>query len=160
MSETQEPAATPSPALPKKRGKLLPIILAILAIAGALTLQTIMIFVLIGLLPSIVAYIVDKTDNRSVFQTVFCCNLAGVLPYVAQLLIAHAGAAQTFMLMGDPLPWLSVYSAAALGWILVGAMPLLLRGILGLIYEREATQLAKMQAQLVKDWGEDVAKPE
>lgn len=122
-------------------------------------LQKTYILFVIGILPSIVAYYVDRTASRQIFHTVMPCNLSGVLPFVVELAIRQqnqSGALQS--MLGDFTVLLIMYASAAFGWILVYATPHVASLVIEGLNHRQISKLNKSQQQLVQEWGEEVAR--
>ena len=115
------------------------------------------VLLLAGMLPSIVAALVDRHPRRYLTATVAIINLAGlVLPALTlvKLGMSLAGA-QT--ILSDPRNWLIMYGAAGTGWIVNAAMLTLARIILGIRDEREERRLHKQAEELVQEWGPEVS---
>lgn len=144
---------------PKKKGStktlLMIIIISMMTIA---IFKTGFIFMVIGLLPSIVAYYLDVTRSRTTFHTVLACNLSGVLPYMARILQeSSTSGSYVTSLMGDAQTWLVVYASAGFGWLLVFATPLFAQLIISMFNRGQIARFESMQDRIVKDWGPEVA---
>jgi hypothetical protein len=115
-------------------------------------LQQSTVLLMIGLLPSFVALIVDNTASKSWAKTVFCFNLAGMLPTVAEIIFTGTGGAlQTHL--ADMNMWLMSYAAAGMAWVCIWLGPRLARYWLNIYATyRIEKHTAKMQ-QLDKEWG-------
>src|SRR3954469_25210120 len=71
-----------------------------------------------GMIPTAVAYVVDRDPDKTAPMTVGGLNLAGVVTFLISLWQAgHTMAALTKVLT-DPFAWLVMYGAAALGDLL------------------------------------------
>jgi len=122
-------------------------------------LQKTYILFVIGILPTIVAYYVDRTPSRQIFHTVMPCNLSGVLPFVVELAIRQqnqSGALQS--MLGDFTVLLIMYASAAFGWILVYAAPHMASLVIEALNNRQIRKLKKSQQSLVNEWGDEVAR--
>jgi hypothetical protein len=125
------------------------LLLAVIALPVALLL-------LVGIVPSIVAYIIDHTPRRTLTLTVGPLNLAGAGPYCLQLWFG----ADTVRALGQDLTnvwvWLVMYSAAAVGWLLHLGMPLIVRFVLERAIDGRKAKLVQIQNKLRAEWGDEV----
>jgi len=112
----------------------------------------------VGLLPSIVAYIVDRTGGRYLTVTVALMNFCGALPGVAKLWQAGQAYDAAWRIAFDPLHWLASYGAAAVGWIIYLAVPPILAAFYGRASLTQIEKLKRDQANLVEAWGEEVTQ--
>lgn len=103
-----------------KVGWRLKLFIFLFCVGAVLGLKQSCILLLIGLLPAIVAYIVDTTPTQAWFKTVFCFNLAGILPYIAELYFTHGNSLSAMQKqVSDIWMWLMVYLAAGAGWLTI-----------------------------------------
>ncbi|RCK28607.1 hypothetical protein [Thalassospira lucentensis] len=113
----------------------------------------------VGLLPSLVAFIFDRSPGRMMARCVFGLNFSGVAPYILELWQDGAqtvgGATQQIF---QPLALSIMYGAAGLGWLLYLAMPPIVANVLNLSAQRRVTELRKNQRGLIKTWGDSLIK--
>lgn len=134
------------------------ILLIAISLALIMVFKTGFIFLMIGLLPSIVAYYLDVTRSRTRFHTVLACNLSGVLPYMAEILKDKGtGGGYVTSLMSDPSTWMVVYASAGFGWLLVFATPLFAQFIITMFNQGQIARFQSLQDRIVRDWGQEVA---
>ncbi len=127
--------------------------LIISSIALVILLKTTFIFLILGMLPTIVAYYVDVSKSRNTFHTVFACNLSGVLPFVVDL-FAHDNNTQSMqMFMGDLRVFFIMYLSAGFGYVLVNTSPHLAAFIINLFNQRHIARLNASQKKLLEEWG-------
>lgn len=145
----------------KKRGamrtkhKLLLIIVSLLMMG---LFRTGFIFVLIGLLPSIVAYYVDVTVERYTFKTVLACNLCGMMQFLEQMLIAGPSSATLQAIMGHGINWFVIYGSALMGWLLVQICPTLSQIMVIGFHQSQAARIQNLQKKIVSEWGKEVTE--
>lgn len=114
------------------------------------------LFVLLGLMPSMVAYFVDTATGKPTFKCVLSCNLAGMIPTFADVLISESMPATMQMLMNDLFTWFIVYGSAAGGYaLLTTCRTLTLIGII-ITWDARIESFLKKQEKLVKEWGPKV----
>ena len=113
----------------------------------------------VGLLPSMVAFIFDRSPGRAMARCVFGLNFSGVAPYILELWQIPAqtvgGATQQIF---QPLALSIMYGAAGLGWLLYLAMPPIVANVLNLSAQRRVGELRKKQRTLIKTWGDSLIK--
>lgn len=143
----------------KPEGKKAPILLLVVfSLVMVVVFQLGFIFFLMSMLPTVVAYYVDNSRHQSTFHTVFACNLAGVLPYLAKMLTEDTPGSATSLIMTDASSWLIVYAGAGLGWVLVFAMPIAAEFFIRNLHRRQVLRLERMQARITEEWGETVGE--
>ncbi|RCK46684.1 hypothetical protein [Thalassospira profundimaris] len=117
------------------------------------------ITLVVGLLPSMVAFIFDRSPGRTMARCVFGLNFSGVAPYILELWLVPAqtvgGATQQIF---QPLALSIMYGAAGLGWLLYLAMPPIVANVLNLSAQRRVGELRKKQRTLIKTWGDSLIK--
>ncbi|MDX2112231.1 MAG: hypothetical protein SFW63_00640 [Alphaproteobacteria bacterium] len=141
---------TPSP--------LTMVALIVSSLVGIVVLKFGFIFILIAILPSIVAYFIDRDAYKSAFRVVLLCNLCAMIPYLMPMLSAAARMQpyDVMALMSDPIVWLVVYSGAAVGWSLIFLCSYIARFLVILYCEYQISRLDRFQKKLVIEWGERV----
>jgi len=149
----KSPAATGS----QKAGKPI-LLLLILVLFAIISLPTLMI-VGAGMLPTLVAFLVDRQRPRYAAICVGGLNLAGVFPHLLPIWFgvhtrqaAEAALTDVFVLM-------SMYGAALFGWMLYFAVPPLVGAVLSVVAQRRVALLRLSQKALIEEWGESVANP-
>jgi hypothetical protein len=153
------PAAAP-PKEKKKGGKLKR---ALLYIAGAVLMVMIrlgFLFVLLGLLPSIVASFTDHTPRKDAFKTVLACNLAGMMPFLVSMVRRHGDFGTFQTIMTDPSVWLVVFSCAFGGFVLIFVCRYIAYLMLGITYQGELMVLENVQKKLLEEWGPQIKRKE
>jgi len=131
-----------------------------LAILAALLLTAtelpLALLLMAGLVPSMVAALIDRTRARYLTRAVGFMNLAGLSPLVMQLW----GRGLTMIGLADilsrPVNWLIMYGAAGIGWVLFLGMPSLARIFVDIRADQLQQDLKTRAARLVQDWGDDV----
>ena len=116
------------------------------------------IVLLSGMVPSIVAYIVDRTRGKDLTITVALMNFCGTLPGLAELWERGQTYAAAEALAFDPFHWLASYGTAAAGWLIYLAIPPILSAYYVRATDTRIEALRREQAALVEAWGEEVAE--
>ncbi|RCK51271.1 hypothetical protein TH25_09940 [Thalassospira profundimaris] len=115
------------------------------------------ITLVVGLLPSVLAFFFDRHQGRYLARCVFGLNFSGVAPYVMELW--HEGGQSVSIAtqqLLDPMTMVIMYGAAGLGWLMYLAMPPIVANVLNLTAQRRTVELREQQRELVKIWGENL----
>jgi hypothetical protein len=140
----------------KKRSNRTIIWLIIVSVFMVAFLRTGFIFFILAILPSVVAFYIDRSYTRSTFHTVFACNLSGALPFLARILKNGAAQAEIQVVMSDPLNWMIIYASAGFGWLLVYAAPTFAQGFINMLHQNQIRRLDRMQRRIINEWGKEV----
>jgi len=108
----------------------------------------------VGLMPTLVALIVDVTRGRYLTKCVAGLNVAGVLPFLHKLLTSGHDVPTAMNIVSDAFAWLVMYSAAAMGWLLFLGLPGLVSMIKVLSAKRRVYVLQETQRALLNEWGD------
>ena len=150
-------AAKPKP-IPARRGSEALGLFA--ACAGILCLSVVAlpvcVLLVVGMIPTIVAYIIDQTPRRTLTLTVGPLNLAGTAPYCFQLWFGVDTMHALGLYVSSVWVWLVMYVAAAIGWLLHLGMPVIVHFLLERSLDGRKAKLVVMQRKLRAEWGDDV----
>ena len=114
------------------------------------------VLVVISLLPSGVAMIVDRRPRKFASKTVTCFNFAGLLPAMFDTLMASDPDVAAQQQLADPYIWLMIYGFTGFGWLVVYLIPQMV--FLYLVVRSESTiaRLEKLRKELVEEWGDRI----
>jgi hypothetical protein len=132
------------------------IVLLILSILGIVFLNIGFMFVILGFLPTLIAYFVDETPQMDLYKTVRAANLAGALPTFILLTKSDHPAAVLQIAMNDPNTWLMVYASSLCGWILIGLTQWVTYISMVASGEARIKTLEAAQKDMVEEWGEEL----
>lgn len=122
--------------------------------AAALLASTVLL--LVGMLPTLVAMIADRTKKGTLVLTVGAMNLAGCSPFLIELWAKGHTVDIAVSLITEPLTIVVMYCAAGVGYIIDWAMS----GIVGTVMVQRAEQrvedINKTQADVIERWGREV----
>ncbi|WP_029009824.1 hypothetical protein [Azospirillum halopraeferens] len=138
----------------KKRGGPWLFLLLILP-AALVVLPTTIVFGL-GMIPTIVAYVIDRDPDKSAPITVGGLNFCGCMPFAIDLWKNGHTMGVALKVFADPLAWLIMYGAAAIGWALYYGIPPAVASAEILRAEKRVETLRAQKAKLVQEWGPDV----
>ena len=126
---------------------------------GVLVLPTMMVLA-IGMLPTMAAYLTDRRREKYAAFCVGAANLCGVLPFTLALWTQDHSFDHALKQIGDPLAWFAMYGAAAIGWAIYYVTPGIIALFLKVQIERRIEKLKQYQAELIEEWGQEIAKKE
>ena len=133
----------------------MPAVIGLVAVGLAIAivmLPTVSILV-VGLIPTLVCYIVDMTPGRYAFRCVASMNFAGVAPFLRILWSDGHDMVVAIGIIADPFAWLVFYGTAAFGWGLFFSVPGLVSAVRTLNAERRVNALRARQNALAEEWG-------
>mgnify|MGYP006449900563 CR=1 FL=1 len=135
------------------RGQLLMITMIIAAVVFLPST----VLLVVGLLPTVVAGIIDRSKEKTRSITVGCMNFTGCCPYWLDLLTVYGhsmnGAVQ---IITEPVNIVVMYSAALVGYLIDWAMSGMVSSVMIQRAERRLKNIEKEQKELVRRWGRGV----
>jgi magnesium-transporting ATPase (P-type) len=142
----------------KKRGRLglMLGIIIVLPVIFIFMLPTTILLVA-GLIPAFVAMITDNDRQKSEAIAIGSLNCAGVTPFLIDLWARGQSWTTLVQILTNSSSWLIMYGTAALGWLIVFAMPPLLTAFTVAKYETRLKVLKSNLESLKTAWGADVA---
>ncbi len=147
----------PANGKPKKSGGLSFFAILVMGVLLFMVALPTFITLVVGLLPSVLAFLCDRHHGRYLARCVFGLNFSGVAPYVMELW--HDGGQSVSIAtqqLLDPMTMVIMYGSAGLGWLMYLAMPPIVANVLNLTAQRRTVELREQQRELVKVWGENL----
>ena len=114
------------------------------------------LLLLIGMAPSVVAYVIDKRPRKVTFRAIAYLNFAGCMPYLFKLASGQSTITNALSLVSDPAALAIMYSAAACGWTLNFLMSPIMAAYLAVQHEAKGRSIRNRQDELMKEWGSEV----
>lgn len=108
----------------------------------------------VGMAPTLGAFIGDTTPGRYLTKCVAGMNFAGVIPFLYKLWTTGHDMATAINLVTDLYVWLTMYSAAAVGWMLFLGFPGVVAVFRALNARRRIYVLREQQKELINEWGD------
>jgi hypothetical protein len=164
----KRPAAAPAGARPmgvpgaqpaKADGTYRPLWFAIIAVVIMIISPATVIVAAFGMMPTVVAYIVDRTDQKYAAFCVGSLNFCGVFPFILEVWTGDNTPSQAFQILTNVFKLLMMYGAASMGWMLYSLIPPIVSIILVMVAQRRVEQLKQIQEALVAEWGPEVSEP-
>lgn len=139
-----------------QRGKVLLYTLLIGVLLIAVALPT-LIVVFVGMLPGMVAFFWDRTDQKYAFFCVGGLNFAGLFSYLMDLWGGDHTIPGAINIISDVFAMAITYGAAACGWVVFIVVPPVITSFMTVLTERRLSALRNNQQRIVEEWGEEVA---
>lgn len=127
-----------------------------LAIPIGLMIVPTAIVLMFALLPSAVAFIMERSRGWYGGVCVGALNLAGASPYLVDLWFDGHTIEAAFAILTDVWAILLIYGCAAFGWAIYSATPNLISAYMTMTAGRRITALKTQQKDLTLKWGPDV----
>lgn len=128
----------------------------LLLVAGAVFLATSLLFA-VCMVPTLVAMVIDRQPQKTMWVTIGAMNLAGTLPSLFNLWQIRGQIDDTFVLLTQPLTMLMAYGAAAMGWVIHQNFTPFVASVIVRKNQIRLKEIEKRQKELVRKWGDDVA---
>lgn len=128
--------------------------------AAIVLLQSGFLFLLLALMPSIMAYIVDTDRKKLAFKVVFSGNISAALPTLLPMIKAaiHMHKFDISGAIMDPMVWLFIYMGAGAGWALIYLCKFISRFVVTMTFEYNIKSLENVQQMLVQEWGDEITQ--
>lgn len=130
---------------------------SILAAVLAWFIKATVIMLICGMLPTFVAFIIDRDRERYATFCVASMNFCGVFPYLLDLWLGDHTIVAAVNSLTNVFTLFVVFGAAAFGWIMFSSVPPVISSFLSVIAQRRVTILRADQRKLIDEWGEAVA---
>ncbi|NBO17615.1 MAG: hypothetical protein EBV03_00010 [Proteobacteria bacterium] len=118
------------------------------------------LFLLLALMPSIVAYFADPDPRKNAFKIVFSGNISAALPTLLPMVKAMINMRKFDITsaMQDPLVWMFIYLGAAAGWALIYLCKYVARFVVAMSFEYNIHSLENVQQMLIEEWGKEITE--
>lgn len=123
--------------------------------AMLISLPTVML-VFFGLLPSIVAWIIDRSEQKYATFCVLGINFSGLFPYLMDIWFKNHSVDAATEIMGNVFDLFVIYGAAAFGWMVFLTLPPIITTFLSVMSENRLKTLRETQKSIIEEWGEKV----
>lgn len=116
--------------------------------------------ILFALLPTFVAFIVDRTPEKNAVFCVGSLNLCGVLPYLIELWTGDNSMNAAILILTDVFSLAVIYGASAFGWMIFQSLPPIIATFITVLAQSRVSSLRSAQRKLTDEWGDIVATPD
>ena len=131
-------------------------LVALAGVVAAIIFLPTTVLLLIGMMPTLVAYVVDATKEKLLLFIVGFMNLAGCVPFILKLWAGGHNMVQMSDIISQPLTVVIIYACAGVGyfvdWIVTDAAS----SFITRRAKARSKAIVKQQAVLVERWGPEV----
>lgn len=142
------------------RASLIGSLLVLAGLGAAVAALPLLVFLVVGFMPTVVAWIVDRDPDKYAAITVGSLTFAVMVPIGLDAFVASHGVIRSDemlrRLMFDVYAWLMVYGGAGAGWILHYVMPTVAQVYVDWDNTRRHQAATRRQRQLIDEWGSDI----
>ena len=128
----------------------------IMAIPICLMIIPTVIVLSVALVPTGVAFLVERGKGYYAGLTVGALNLAGASPYLFDLWFKGHNVPAAIGIITNVFAWMMFYGAAMFGWAIYSTTPSVVSTFMTMTAGRRITTLRTTQRELVQKWGPDV----
>src|SRR4051812_23632705 len=136
-------------------GTLVLVLVVVLPLLAAFLPTAILLGV--GMVPTLVAFIIDRDPEKTAPLTVGAMNIVGVMVPILQLWKSANTVQAAVIQLSHPLTLMMMYLAAAVGWGIYYGVPPAVAGFVTLRAENRIAKLEQEQKELVEEWGPEIA---
>ncbi|NQV55473.1 MAG: hypothetical protein HQ503_06410 [Rhodospirillales bacterium] len=130
---------------------------AVLFIIVVIIFPESVIVMVVGLLPSIVALIVDQTLKKYAFFCVLGMNVPGVFPSLLDLWGGSNDLTGAIKIITNVFDLTIMYAAAGFGWLLYVSIPPVIGAFITVTAQQRVSTLRARQREIINEWGKDIA---
>lgn len=131
-------------------------ILSLVGIVSAIVFLPTAILLLFGMIPTIVAAVVDKSKKGTKVLTVGAMNMAGCTPFLIELWTKEHTREYAMTLATDPRTVIVIYCAAATGYLIDWSLSGLVATMLVQRSHKRVENIRTEMEGLTKRWGREV----
>lgn len=114
------------------------------------------LLIVVGMMPTFVAFYVDRSRYRENAKVVATCNLTGLMPFIIQGFERGVRSTSVQNMIFDSYTWLSILGFSAFGWMLVWLFPRVSIAIISYVQNSHAAILQKQQQAIIDEWGTEI----
>lgn len=140
----------------KKIGLKGGLLLTVTCLLGVMFIPVALVLI-VGMAPTVVAGMIDKSAQKLKAVTVGFMNFAGCYPFLLTLIVQHGNSPEiAFDIIFQPLNIVVIYTAAALGYVIELGVTRLVAAYMVQSAENRIEEIADEQKDMVKRWGQEV----
>lgn len=146
------------PAGVKKAASFKPILWGFMFTVTMVLFPGMVLLALVGMLPTIVAFIIDKAPKKYAAFCVAGMNISGVFPAVLDLWQGANNIKASMAIITNVFELTVMYAAAAFGWLIYMAIPPVVAALMAIAAQQRIMQLRANQREMINEWGQDIAR--
>jgi len=142
----------------KKRASFKPILWGFMFTVAMVSFPGLVILVIVGMVPTIVAFMIDRAPKKYAAFCVAGMNLSGVFPAVIDLWQGANDIKAAMGIITNVFGLTVMYAAAAFGWLIFMAIPPVVAALMAVAAQQRVMQLRAGQRELINEWGQEIAQ--
>lgn len=146
------------PVAVKKRASFKPILWGFMFSVAMVSFPGMVILVIVGMVPTLVAFMIDRAPKKYAAFCVAGMNLSGVFPAVIDLWQGSNDIKAAMGTITNVFELTVMYAAAAFGWLIYMAIPPVVAALMAVAAQQRIMQLRASQRELINEWGQDIAQ--
>lgn len=131
-------------------------IFMICALLVSVMFASVAVILVVGMIPTIVAAIVDRSEGRMRALTIGAMNFAGCIPFMLDIFKKGNSIETSIAYMLEPSTIVVIYFAAAMGYLIDWAMTGIVSSVLVQKTRNRLRDIQKDQKDLTERWGMEV----
>lgn len=131
-------------------------ILLIVAMLLCVLFSAVAVIMVIGMIPTIVASIVDRSEGRMRAMAIGAINFAGCAPFMIEVFKKGNNMETAITYITQPRTIVVMYFAAAMGYLIDWAMTGIVSSIMVQRTKGRLRDIQKLQKELTDQWGPEV----
>ncbi len=128
----------------------------LIAVPIGLMIVPTMIVLGVALVPTGVAFLLERRNGYYGGLTVGAMNLAGAAPFLGDLWFDGHTVEAALGIITNVFAWMSFYGAAFFGWAIYSTTPSVIGTFMAMTAGRRIAAMREQQKDLVQKWGPDV----
>jgi len=159
MARMPAPAAdtqAKAPTLPGRAMRKAVWILLCLVALLVISLPTVLLL-LFGMLPTIVAWVVDRSQQKYATFCVCGMNFSGVFPFLSDVWFKDHSTDAAVRILTNVFDLTVIYGTAAFGWMIFIAVPPVITQFISAMLQKRVATLREQQQKIIEEWGEGVS---
>jgi hypothetical protein len=132
--------------------------ISIFVALGTVFFPPTMLVLLSGMIPSIVAALLNTRRGNGNLPAMIALNLSGVIPVLGILWQRGGTFHEAFILLVDVYMWLAMFGGAGIAMFLTWSVPVCMYAIYDVQAKSSVRKLLKQQRKLVEEWGAQVGE--
>ncbi|MQX36992.1 hypothetical protein [Roseospira navarrensis] len=132
-------------------------VVLMLAVGLFLFLPTVLVLV-VCMLPTGVALVVDRSASRSGWLCVGGLNFAAMAPSLFELWFEDHSLEFATSVISDVFALMLIYGAAGIGWLVYMTTPRIISSVMEMTSSHRIEKLKAQQQRLVEEWGPEVTR--
>lgn len=129
--------------------------LVMVTLAGAAFLPVTVVLI-VGMLPTVAAFLVDTTRDKTRTLTIGLMNFVGCFPFLMDISFQPQTLQSSYQVLAEPLNIILMYSGAVAGYCLDWTMAGMSNVIMTARAKQRLDAIDKRQAELKRRWGREV----